>query len=301
MSNINTGNFGKALWPGVNKWYGDAYTEFKTEYTDIFSKYSSRKPWEEDVGYSGFGQMLQRGEGVPVSFDTAQQGFTDRYTHVEYGLGFVITKIMVEDDQYDVIGKKKATALAFSARQTKETIAANILNRAFNSSYVYGDGVELVSALHPNVAGGTWSNKIAVAADISEAALEQAIIDLGGYTNDRGLKIAVRARKLIVPYQLDFEANKIMDTQYEVGTNNNTVNLVRSRFPGGVVINHYLTDTDAWFIITDVADGMKYFERRADEFTMDDDFDTDNAKFKVTARYSFGATDKRAIYGSAGA
>jgi len=298
---INTGSFGKALWPGINKWYGDAYNEFPVEYSSIFTKNSSRKAFEEDVSVSPFGLALQKGEGGAISYDSAQQGFIDRYTHVTYGLGFIITKEMVEDDLYDVIGSKRAKALAFSMRQTKEIIAANILNRAFNSSYAYGDGKELIATDHPNVAGGTYSNELAVAADLSEAALEQACIDIQGYTDDRGKRIAVKPQKLVVPYTLDFEANKIMQTEYEVGTTNNTVNVVRSRFPGGVVLNHYLTDTDAWFILTNVPDGMKYFERRADSFTQDDDFDTDNAKFKATARYSFGCTDKRSIYGSQGA
>lgn len=298
---ITSGSFAKALWPGVNKWYGQEYNEWKTEYTDIFETHSSRKAFEEDVGTSGFGLAQVKGEGAPIPYDTALQGFIDRYTHVVYGLGFIITEEMVEDDQYDVIGKKKATALAFSMRQTKEINGANILNRAFNASYTYGDGVSLLNSAHPNIGGGTWSNVMATASDLSEAALEQAFIDISGYTNDRGLKIAVRPRKLVVPYQLDFEANKILQTEFEVGTNNNTVNVVRGRFPGGVVLNHYLTDADAWFIITDCKDGMKYFERRGDRFAMDDDFDTSNAKFKATGRYSFGATDKRAIYGTAGA
>lgn len=298
---INTGNFGKLLWPGLNEVYGQSYKEYPVEWKDIFNTYSSRKAFEEDMLTTWFGQAQQIGEGAPVSYDTAQQGFIDRYTHVKYGLGFIITKEMVEDDQYDVIGNKKAKALAYSMRQTRETVAANILNRAFNSSYTYGDGVELVNASHPNVAGGTWSNKIATAADLSEAALEQAVIDISKYTNDRGLKIAVRPRKLVIPVDLTFEANKILKTEYEVGTSANTVNVVRHEFPGGLVVNHYLTDTDAWFILTDAPDGMKCFERRAEQFSMDDDFDTDNAKFKAVARYSYGCTDKRAIYGSAGA
>jgi hypothetical protein len=198
------------------------------------------------------------------------------------------------------IGKKRAQALAFSMRQTKEINGANILNRAFNTSYLYGDGKALIVGDHPNVAGGTWSNKPSTDADLSEAALEQAYIDISKYTNDRGLRIAVKPQKLIVPADLDFEANKILQTQYEVGTANNTVNVIRSRFPGGATINHYLTDTDAWFIITGVNDGLKYFARREDSFTQDDDFDTDNAKFKATSRYSFGCTDKRAIYGCQG-
>lgn len=301
MAIINTGSFGKALWPGVNKWYGDDYTQYPQEFMDIYTKETSRKAFEEDISVSNFGLMIQKAEGGAVSYDSALQGFVDRYTHVEMALGFIITKVMVEDDLYDVIGKKRAQALAFSVNQTLETLGANVLNRAFNNSYTFGDGVELVSASHPNVAGGTWSNKIGTAADISEAALEQAYIDIAGYTDDRGKRIAVKPNRLIVPYTLDFDANKILRTEYEVGTNNNTVNLVRSRFPGGVHLNHYLSDTDAWFIITDVKNGMKYFERRAPTFSMDDDFDTDNAKFKTTWRGSFGCSDKRAIYGSQGA
>lgn len=298
---ITTSSFTKALWPGVNAWYGKTYGEFKVEYTDLFSTHSSRRAWEEDVGFSGFGLAQVKGEGASINYDTARQGFVNRYTHVVYALGFIITKEMVDDDQYDTIGQSRANALAFSMRQTKETLGANVYNRAFNASYTGGDGVSLGSASHPNIAGGTWSNIPAVAADISEAALEQATIDLQKYTNDRGLRIAVRPKAIIVPVDLDYEVNKIMKTEYEVGTNNNTVNLVRSRFPGGVKINHYLTDTDAWFIMTDVPNGMKYFERSADNFDSDDDFDTDNAKFKAAFRCSFGWTDPRALYLCAGA
>lgn len=299
---INTGNFGKALWPGINAWYGDAYNQYPVEWDKVFRKETSRKAFEEDVGVSGFGLASVKGEGAAISYDTAMQGFIDRYTHVTYGLGFIITKEMVEDDLYDVIGKKRAQALAFSMRQTKEIVAWNVLNRAFNGSYTFGDGVALCVTNHPNVAGGTWANKLAVDADLSEAALEQAYIDISKYTNDRGLRIAVRPQKLVVPVDLIFEADKIMKTEYEVGTNNNTVNVVRSKIPGGVVASHYLTaDTDAWFLMTDVPDGMKLFERRGDTFTMDDDFDTDNAKYKATMRFSVGCTDKRSIYGSQGA
>lgn len=301
MAAINTGLFGKALWPGINKWYGKAYNEWPEEWSKIFDKRSSRKNFEEDVSVSGFGLAQQKGEGVPVSYDSEQQGFVDRYTHAVWALGFIITKEMYEDDLYDVVGERKAKGLAFSMRQTKEINGANILNRAFNGSYTYGDGVSLVANNHPNIAGGTWSNMIAVAADLSEASLEQACIDIQKYTNDRGLRISVVPQKLVIPVDLDFDANKIMDTQYEVGTNNNTVNVVRSRFPGGIIKNHYLTDTDAWFILTNVPNGLTCFQRRDAAFTQDDDFDTDNAKFKATERYSFGCSDKRSIYGSQGA
>lgn len=298
---INTGSFGRALWPGVNAWYGKAYTEFATEYDKIFSEHSSKKFMEQDIGISSFGLAIQTGEGQPVSYDTEVQAFTDTYQHAKFTLGFIITKEMYEDDQYDIVGERKAKGLAFAMRQTKETIGANVLNRAFNGSFTYGDGVSLISASHPNQAAGTWSNQVAVNVDICELALEQAVIDIGKYTDDRGKKIQVRPMKLVVPVDLDFETGKLLKTEYEVGTGNNTVNLARGRFPGGYFVNHYLTDTDAWFIITDVQNGMKYFNRRETAFTMDDDFDTDNAKYKATARYSFGCSDKRSIYASAGA
>ena len=299
---ITTGNFAKALWPGVNSWYGQSYNDFKTEYTDVFTTHKSKRAWEEDVLVSSFGLAFQKNEGAAVQYDTERQGFTTRYSHVEYALGFVITKNMVADDLYGIVGPRRSKALARSLRQTKETVAANVLNRAFTSGYTGGDGSILCVSSHANVAGGTWSNVISTAADISEAALEQAVIDMGKWTDDRGLKIAVRPKKIVVPVDLDFDVNKIMKTEYQVDTANNTVNLVRSRSPSGVAINHYLTDTDAWFILTsEDQNGLKHFERAADSFDMDNDFDTSNAKFKAESRYSFGWTDPRAIYGSAGA
>lgn len=298
---INTGNFAKALRPGVNKWYGEGYNDHPVEWSQIFTKHTSRKAWEEDIGVSGFGLAQILGEGASVTYDTMRQGFITRYSHVEYALGFIITKNMIADDQYDVIAKKRARALGMSMRQTKETVGANVLNRAFTGTYTGGDGLELCSLLHVNVAGGTWQNEPTTASDLSEAALEQAYIDMGDWTNDRGLKIAVRPKKLIVPTELEFEAAKLMKTEYEVGTANNTVNVVRSKYPGGVHVNHYLTDADAWFIITDAPDGLKYFEREADSFSEDNDFDTKNLKYMAQARYSFGWTDPRGIYGSPGA
>ncbi len=298
---ITTGSFGRALWPGINAWYGKSYKEFDTQYDKIFEKNTSTKSREEDVSVSSFGLALQTAENQAVSYDTEQQGFTDVYQHAKFTLGFVITKEMYEDDQYGVVGERKAKGLAFAMRQTKETVAANVLNRAFTAGYTYGDGKRLCASDHPNIAGGTWSNVIGTAADISEAALEQAYIDIQKFTDDRGKRISVKPVKLVVPVDLDFEVAKILQTEFEVGTNNNTKNIVRGRFSAGYVVNNYLTDTDAWFIITNVQEGMKYYERRADTFTMDDDFDTDNAKYKATARYSFGASDKRCIYGSQGA
>ena len=296
---ITSGAFAKALWPGVNKWYGDSYAEHAVEYTELFDTETSRKAFEETMSVSGLGLASVKPQGSSVAYDTAQQGFLTRFNHVVYGLGFVITREMVEDDLYDVIGKQRASALAFSMRQTKEIVAANVYNRAFNGSYTSGDGVSMIASNHPNVAGGTYSN--IQSADLSEASLEQACIDIMKYENDRGLKIAVMPEKLIVPVDLVFEAERILKTEQRVGTADNDLNALKrmGKFPKGIVANHYLTDTDAWFVRTNVK-GLKHFERRADDFTMDNDFDTDNAKYKATGRYSFGWDDPRSIYGSAG-
>jgi hypothetical protein len=309
MGVITTSSFAKALWPGVNAWYGDAYNQYPVEWDKLFDKNTSRRAFEEDVGASYFGLANVKNEGAPISYDTSRQGFTSRYNHVVYALGFIITREVYEDDQYDVVGKQKATSLAFSMRQTKEIVAANVYNRAFNTSYVGGDGATLIasaggggSASAPNIAGGTYTNGVSVAADLSEAALEQACIDIAGFTNDRGLRIAVRPQTLIIPKELMFEAKRILATEGRVGTELNDLNALKTMgLIPQVVTNHYLTDTDAWFIRTDVKNGLKYFERRGDEFNMDEDFDTENAKYKATARYSFGWTDRRAVYGSPGA
>lgn len=302
MSITNSGSFAKALWPGVNAWYGKSYSEYQTEFDKLFDKNTSDRAFEEDVGISSFGLAVQKSEGAPISYDSERQAFITRYQHVVYALGFIITREMMEDDQYDVVGQRKAQGLAFSMRQTKEIVAANVYNRFATAGYVGGDGVTLLSASHPTLAGGTFSNQIATAADLSEAALEQACIDIAGFTNDRGLLIAVKPKQLIIPRQLIFEAKRILGSEGRVGTDNNDLNAIKTMgLIPEVVTNHYLTDTDAWFIRTDVPHGMKYFERRADAFDMDNDWDTENAKFKATARYSFGWTDPRGLYGSAGA
>lgn len=300
-SPINTGSFSKALWPGINAWWGKAYTEHQTEYDKLFTQYTSRKAFEEDVSVSSFGLAPIKTEGKGISYDAEQQGFITRYTHVTYALGFIITKEMFDDDQYDIVGERRARGLAFSMRQTKENVAANVYNRAFNSAFVGGDGKELLATDHPNVAGGTYANELTTAADLSEAALEQACIDLMKFTNDRGLKISVMPNTLIIPVDLVFEAEKILGTEYEVGTPNNTINVVRKKFPGGLVVNHYLTDTDAWFIRTNAPDGMKHFERQAVNFSEDNEWESRNAKFAAYERYSFGWTDPKGLFGSAGA
>ena len=299
---INTGSFAKALWPGVNSWYGQAYDEHGVEYMDLFDTETSRKAYEEDMGTSMFGLAAVKPEGNAVSYDTAQQGFLTRYTHVTYGLGFIITREMVDDDQYDVIGKKRSQGLAFSIRQTKEVVASNVYNRAVTAGYTGGDGVVLLSASHVNVAGGTYSN-ITTAATLSEATLEDLCIDIMEAKNDRGLNIALIPQCLVINPNLVFEADRILNSPLRVGTADNDLNAMKNmgKFPGGVKVNHYITDTNAYFIRTNCPDGMKHFERRSDDFTMDNDFDTDNAKYKATGRYSFGWTDPRGLYGNMGA
>jgi phage major head subunit gpT-like protein len=302
MAIITSGNFSKALWPGVNKWYGDAYSEFPVEYTKLFDTFTSRKAFEEDVGMSGLGLAQIKPEAASVSYDSMQQGFINRYTHVTYALGFLVSREAFEDDQYDVVAEKRAKALAFSMRQTKEIVGANVYNNAFTAGFTGGDGVVLCSTAHPNVAGGTQSN-VGTAATLSEASLEAMVIAMGKWTNDRGLRINVMPKTLIIPVDLEFEANRILGTEYRVVTSNNDINALRTlqKFPGGIAINHYLTDTNGYFIRTNIPDGMKHFEREADNFSEDNDFDTTNAKFKAYGRYSFGWTDWRGVMGNAGA
>lgn len=303
MGIVTSSSFAKALWPGVNKWYGDAYNEYPVEYTKLFDTFKSSRAEEQDVGVSGLGLAAVKNETDGVSYDSERQGFTKRYNHLTYALGFMVTKEAFDDDLYDVIGKRRARGLAFSMRQTKEIVAANVYNRAFNSSYTGADGSAMCVNNHANVAGGTWSNILGTAADLSEAALEQACIDISALTNDRGLKVALVPDQLIIHPNDEFNAFRILTANGRVGNNYNDPNALKElgKFRKGSVINHYLTDGDAWFIRTNAPDGMKYWERRADDFTMDNDFDTENAKFKAVGRYCFGWTDPRGIFGTPGA
>ena len=300
---ITSSSFAKLLWPGLNAIYGKAYNDYPVEWEKLFEKNTSDRAYEEDLGLSSFGLASVKAEGAPITFDSERQGFTSRYNHVVYALGFIITREIYEDDQYGKVGAQKAKALARSMRQTKEIVGANIYNRAFaGSGYVGADGKTLLASDHPNIAGGTFSNVLTTAADLSEAALEQAVIDIAGFRDDRGLLIACKPEALIIPYQLLFEASRILTSAGRVGTDLNDPNVLKDQgLFSNVIVNHYFTDPDAWFIRTNVKDSVKYFERRGDQFEMDNDFDTENAKFKATARYSFGWSDPRAIYGSAGA
>jgi S-adenosylmethionine/arginine decarboxylase-like enzyme len=298
---MTSSSFAKFLWPGINAIYGKSYNDYPVEWDKLFEQGKSSKAYEEDVGLSSFGLAQVKSEGAGIIYDTERQGFTSRYNHVVYALGFIITREVYEDDQYSVVGSKKAKGLARSMRQTKEINGANIYNRAFTAGYTGGDGIVLLSASHLAVAGGTYSNTVTTAVDLSEAALEQAVIDIAGFRDDRGLLIAAKPKQLIIPYTLQFEAKRILGADGRTGTDLNDPNVLKNEgIFSNVTVNHYLTDTDAWFIRTDVPEGMKYFERRGDQFEMDNDFDTENAKFKATARYSFGWSDPRGIYGSAG-
>lgn len=303
MSVMTTGNFAKLLWPGIKKMYGDKYDQHKLEYPQIFTKESSDKAYEEYQGISGFGLAQKKPEGQPIAMDTMRQGFTTRASNVTFALGFIITRELYEDDQYAKVASQRSKALAFSMRQTKEIVAANIINRAFTSTYSFGDGKELCATDHPNVAGGTFANELAVAADLSQASLEQMAIDIANFTDDRGLKIAVMPKKLLIPTALMFEAERILKSALEYDTANNAINALKTRniFPEGIAVNHYLTDADAYFILTD-AEGLVYQERRADEFepTAENDWDTENARYKASGRYAFTAYDPRAIFGSPG-
>lgn len=303
MAVMNTGSFAAALYPGINKWYGKAYDEFPVEYTKLFETHSpGNRAYVEDVGVSSFGLAPIKEQGSSIQYDTEQQGFITRYTMFTVGKGFIVTRELFDDDQYGIVAPRRARGLAMAMRQTKETHAANVYNRAFTNTYVGGDGLELCSTAHINVAGGTWSNESSTSAAFSEAALEQALIDIAAWKDDRGLKIAVRPKTLIIGTSLQFDVARILRSTQQAGNAQNDINAIKAMgLVPEVVVNHYLTSTTAWFLRTDCPDGMKYFERRKDAFDTDNDFDTENAKFKATARYVFGWTDPRGVYGSAGA
>jgi len=299
---ITTGSHPKALWPGIKAWWGQVYEEHPEEFSALFDRESSHQNYEEDVQVTGFGLAPVKTEGQGVQYDSEVQGFTTRYTHVAYALGYIVTKEELDDNLYEAVSKKRAGALAMSFRQTKENVGANIYNRAFNSTYKGGDGVELCSTAHPNTTGGTYANKLTVDADLSEASLEDATIALMGFQNDRGLLINVMPKSLHIARQEYYNAARILKSVNQPTNANNDINVLRANnvFPGGAVLNHYFTSPHAWFIRTNIRDGMKYYERVGIQFDQDNDFDTMNAKAKGYERYSFGWTDPRAVFGSNG-
>lgn len=304
MASISTGTFSRALEPGVRKWVGDGYNEKPLQHLEIFEKKSSNKAIETEAVTAGTGLAVAKSEGSSIEYDDQAQAYAKRYQHVVYGLGYTITREAIEDNLYAELAKTQSRALGKSLRETKEIIAANILNRAFNSSYTGGDGKELCATDHPLNKGGTFQNELTTAADLSEASIEQACIDIRNqYKNEAGLRIHAMPKKLIVPSALCFEAERILKSTLQNDTANNALNAVRSKgvLPGGYTVNDYLTDTDAFFILTDVSNGLTMFQRRGLELKNDTDFDTENVKYKATERYSFGWTDPRGIFGSPGA
>jgi len=292
----------KELLPGLNALYGLEYDKYENEHTEIYETETSDRSFEEEVKLSGFGAAPVKAEGASISYDNAQEHYTARYNHETVAMGFSVTEEAMEDNLYDSLSARYTKALARAMAYTKQTKAAALLNTGF-TSFNSGDGVTLFATNHPTVGGGTNANKLAVNADLNETSLEQAVIDIAAFTDERGLLIAARPRKLIVPPALMFVATRLLQTELRTGTADNDTNALRSNgsIPEGYRVNHYLTDTDAFFITTDIPNGMKHFERTAMATSMDGDFDTGNVRYKARERYSFGVSDPLGIFGSPGA
>jgi hypothetical protein len=302
MAIITTGSHPKHLWPGVYAFFGIAYEDHGMEYPDLVDIRDSSKNYEEMVQNTGFGLAPQKGQGLSVSFDEDSQGFTARFTHITYGLGYIITREEVEDNLYESVSMDRALSLKISMVETKENVVANMYNRGFNSSFTGGDGVCLFNSSHPTRAGNQ-SNVLATASDFSEASCEDMIVQIMGATNDRGIKIKLTPQSLHVPRQTWFEANRVLQSVLQNDTANNAVNVLKATnaLPKGIKVNHYFTDTDAWFIRTNAPKGPTLFQRRALEFTKDNEFSTENAMAKATERYSVYWGDWRGAYGTPGA
>ena len=298
---ISRGQLVKELEPGLNALFGLEYKNYANEHAEIFDTENSDRAFEEEVMLSGFANAPIKAEGTGVSFDNAQETFTARYTHETLALAFAITEEAIEDNLYDRLASRYTKALARSMANTKQVKAANVLNNAFGTANG-GDGKELCATDHPIVTG-TEQNELSTAADLNETSLEQALIDIAALTDERGLKIAARGMKLIVPSALQFTAERLMKSTQRVGTADNDINAVVSMgmIPQGYTVNHYLTDTDAWFIKTDVPNGLKHFVRAPLKTAMEGDFTTGNVRYKARERYSFGFSDWRGIFGSPGA
>jgi hypothetical protein len=292
----------KELEPGLNALFGLEYKNYENQHTQIYSIESSDRAFEEEVMESGFGEAPVKTEGAGVSYDQAQEVYTARYTHETIALAFSLTEEAVEDNLYDRLSARYTKALARSMAQTKQIKAAAVLNNAFTTS-IGGDGVALCATNHPTLSGPNLSNTLATAADLSETSLEQSLIDIAAFTDERGLKIAVQGLKLIIPKELMFTADRIMKSTLRVGTADNDVNAIRNMgmVPQGYVVNNFLTDPDAFFIKTDAPNGMKMFERVSMKTGFEGDFDTGNVRYKARERYSFGFSDPRGLFGSPGA
>jgi len=303
---ISRAQLAKELEPGLNSLFGLSYDEYNNEYEEIFSVEDSNRAFEEEVLITGFGSAPTKTEGQGVSFDNASESYSARYTHDTVALAFALTEEAIEDNLYDSLGKRYTKALAKSMANTKEVKGADVLNNAFSSSFTGGDGKSLIATDHPLSGGGSAANRATSMADLNETSLEDALIDIGGFTDDRGLTISVQASKMIVPSELVFVADRILNSQLRTGTSDNDLNSIKNTgvLSGGYSVNHYLTDPDAFFIltsVTDQGDGLKMFQRSGMETSMEPEFSTGNIRYKARERYSFGFSDWRGIYGSQGA
>lgn len=292
----------KELLPGLNALFGLEYAKYENEHAEIYETETSERSFEEEVKLSGFGAAPVKAEGSPIAYDNAQESFTARYNHETVAMGFSITEEAMEDNLYDSLSARYTKALARAMAYTKQVKAASLLNSGF-TTFNSGDGVTLFNTAHPTVAGVTNSNRPAVDVDLNETALEQAVIDIAAFKDERGLLIAARPRKLIVPPALMFVATRLLQTELRVGTADNDVNALKSNgsIPEGYRVNHYLTDADSWYITTDIPNGLKHFVRTSLSTSMDGDFDTGNVRYKSRERYSFGVSDPLGVYGCPGA
>ena len=293
----------KELLPGLNALFGMEYERYGEEHAEIYETETSERSFEEETKLSGFGQAPVKDEGAAIAYDNAQEAFTARYNHETIALGISLTEEAVEDNLYDTLSARYTKALARSMANTKQVKAANVLNNGFPGGPTGGDGKTLFATDHPLVSGGTNNNAQSTAADLNESSLENAGIQIAAWTDERGLLIAAKPRKLIIPPALQFVATRLLDTDQRVGTSDNDINALKNNgaIPEGYAINHYLTDTDGYFLTTDVPNGMKYFVRTPLTTSMDGDFDTGNVRYKARERYSFGFSDPLGMWGSQGA
>ena len=300
---ISRAQLAKELEPGLNALFGMEYARYENEHAEIFETEASDRAFEEEVLIVGFGNAETKSEGQSVNYDSASEGFTARYTHETIALGFALTEEAVEDNLYDRLGARYTKALARSMAHTKQVKAANVLNNAFSSSFTGGDGVSLINTSHPLAGGGTLANRQTTMADLNETSLENALISISTFVDDRNMILALQGTKLIVPPQLQFVADRLLESPGRVGTSDNDINAIRNMgmLPQGYSVNHFLTDTDAFFILTDVPDGFKHFERTPITTSMEGDFDTGNVRYKARERYSFGFSNPRCVFGSQGA
>ena len=293
----------KELLPGLNALFGLEYARYGEEHKEIYDTETSERSFEEETKLSGFSAAPVKNEGSAIAYDNAQEVFTARYNHETIALGFSLTEEAIEDNLYDSLSARYTKALARAMAYTKQTKAAAVLNNGFDTDYPGGDGQPLFSDAHPLVSGGTNSNIPAVATDLNETALENAVIQIAAWTDERGLLIAAKPRKLVIPPSLQFVATRLLETELQVNTADNNINAIKSNgsIPEGYTVNHFLTDTDAWFLTTDVPNGLKHFVRTPLAQSMDGDFDTGNVRYKSRERYSFGWSDPLGMFASVGA